>query len=134
MLSLLLSYAPEATDAFEPGFFRWDRRGRVPVPVRVWFGQPLDPIDGTPLDRSWRWQFEFNGFPLETFAADTWAEPAELLSQFWPKARDTRIERGEYQFLVDTVRHDRAHDPYSPFSSASGKVDLLSASIPTPGD
>lgn len=134
MLALLLSYAPESTDAFEPGFFRWDRRGRVPVPARVWFAAPRDPVTGEPLDRSWRWQFEFNGYELESFASEIGAEPEDVLSQFWPKARDARIDRAEYEYLVDTVHHARAHDPYSPFSSARGKVDLLSATIPTPGE
>lgn len=132
MLSLLLSYSGGA-DAFEAGFFRWHRRGHVPVPVRAWYGQPRDPVDGTLLDRSWRWQFAFNGVSLEAFADELRIEPDELLGRFWPVARDDRIDEAEYRYLVDTIRHARAHDPNSPFSAARGKVDLLSATIPTTG-
>jgi hypothetical protein len=134
MLELLLSYDPDATDAFEPGFYRWERREHVPVPVRVWFGPPRDPVTGELLERSWRWQFEFNGFALETYEkALGW--PAEsILESFWPRARKARIDKAEYDYLLATVEHAREHDAGSPFAGTRGRVDLLSATVPSFGD
>lgn len=129
MLDILLTYTG-GTDAFIPGLYRWDRRGRVPVPVRVWFGQPLDPLTGELLDRSWRWQFEFDGFTLDAFAKHLGATADDVLDNFWPKCRDSEIDPGEYQYLLDTAAHARENDPSSPFSRRGGKVDLLTASIP----
>lgn len=132
MLSLLLSYRG-GIDHFEAGYFVWERRGAVPVPVRAWYGQPLDPVTGERLERSWRWQFEFGGMPLERFAAMYGTSEEVILTQFWPKSRDSKIERGRYDYLVDTGKWAREHDPYNPFADARGRVDLLSASIPDIG-
>jgi hypothetical protein len=134
MLELLLSYDPAATDAFRPGFYRWERRDHVPVPVRVWFGQPRDPLTGELLDRAWRWQFEFNGMPLETYAAALRGDAEELLGAFWPRAAKHEIAKSEYDYLLATVEHAREHDSSSPFSTTRGRVDLLSAGIPDLGD
>lgn len=132
MLDLLLSYAG-GTDRFEPGFYRWERRGHVPVPVRVWFGPPRDPATGELLDRSWRWQFEFGGFTLDAFAGAVGFPADSILESFWPRCQAHKIGQSEYRFLLDTAEHAREHDPASPFASTRGKVDLLSASIPTVG-
>lgn len=130
MLSLLLSYAPGGADDFAAGFYRFERRGHVPVPVRAWFGPPADPNTGEQLERSWRWQFEFAGLALETYAHHVGFEAESILAAFWPASRDNTITRSEYEFLLDTAAWARANDPASPFSSARGKVDLLSASLP----
>lgn len=132
MLSLLLSYEG-GIDHFQAGFFAWERRGRVPVPVRAFFSQPLDPITGARLDRSWRWQFEFCGMSLERFAAMDGNSEEVILASFWPKCRDSEIDQARYDYLVDMGAWAREYDPYSPFADARGRVDLLSASIPEIG-
>ena len=132
MLSLLLSFTG-GVDHFETGFFVWERRGRVPVPVRVWYGQPIDPVTAERLDRSWRWQFEFGGMTLERFADMTGQSEEIILASFWPKSRDSKIDQGRYQYLVDMGEWARENDPYSPFADRHGKVDLLTASIPDIG-
>lgn len=56
------------------------------VGVRIWYGQPLDPVTRDPLDRSLRWQATVNGddIPLE---------------RVWPACAEARIDRPEYDRL-----------------------------------
>ena len=133
MLAILLPYDPGATDAFEPGFFRWERRDHVPVPVRAWYGPPIDPLTGERLDRSWRWQFEFNGLPLEVYASAIGLDSGSILESFWPRARGSKIPGAEYEYLIATRAHALDHDAGSPFASTRGRIDLLSSSIPSFG-
>ena len=133
MLSILLPYKA-GIDGFEAGFFVWNRTGRVPVPVRVWYGAPPDPVTGERMDRSWRWQFEFGGQSLECFADQEGNDSDSVLAGFWPKCRDERIDEARYRYLVDRGAWARQHDAYDPFSDRRGRVDLLSATIPVPGE
>ena len=130
MLGRLLTYSAGGADDFIAGFFRWNRRNAVPIPVRAWFGPPLDPASGERMERSWRWQFEMNGLAIDDYAQLVGRGVEGLLDDFWPRCRDDAISAGEYRFLLDTLRHAKAHDPYSPFADVHGKVDLLTATIP----
>lgn len=117
----------DAADAFEEGYYRWERRGAVPLPVRVWFGPPICPDTGEELDRSHRWQVTVDGREV--------GQPgAPLLEWFWPKCKAVPVDKAEHDYLIAMAAHARRHDPYSPFGQVNGKIDLLSATIPTPGD
>lgn len=134
LLELLFQRDLLSSDTLRAGLYRWERRGRVPVPVSVEWGLPRDPDTGTVLDRSLRWIVQINGNSLEVFARSQFMEPEQVLAEFWPRSAGNTIEPEEYDYLVDTVEHAREHDAYSPFASRSGRIDLLSATIPTVGD
>jgi len=137
-LETLFHRESDAADALREGWYKWHRRDHVPVPVRIWFGPPFDPDTGEELDRSWRWQVLVNGQTLEAYAASRHREPAEQLERIWPRCAGTggpsAEDRKEYDFLIATIEHARQHDGFSPFASRTGRVDLLSATIPQPGD
>lgn len=130
-IELIFSRHSDAAEALVEGYYRWERAGCVPVPIRIWWGPPLDPEQdpqlGIELDRSPRWNVLVDGYPLE-------APGTPKLEWFWPGIQNTPTRRGDYEYLLDRARHDRIHDPNSPFAQANRKVDLLSATIPGIGD
>lgn len=121
--------ASDAPDAFRAGTYQWRRVGRVDVPVRIWWGPPLDPDTGRVLDRSWRWHIEVGGRSIENWAEWQRRDPGEVLDSIWPKVAREPIDTGRYQYLKAMKAWAVENDPYSAFASKSGKVDLLSDTI-----
>lgn len=77
------------------GFYKMRlRRDGAFCAIRIWHGAPRDPIDGTILDRSLRWQATCNGKPID-------------LERVWPKCADKRIEEAEARHLVALQRWGR---------------------------
>ena len=72
----------------EAGFYRMRlRSGAVPCGVRIWHGPPHDPDTGEEMDRSWRWQAEANGDPVD-------------IDDVWPPRRGfSSIDQAEYRLL-----------------------------------
>lgn len=107
------------TDEPQPGFYRLRRgAGSVYRPVAIWHGPPLDPIDGSPLDRSPRLQITFCGRYIWDFTL------------VWPYCAAEPIDATEYDYLLARVEHAREHDPRDPFGTASGKIDWLESTPP----
>lgn len=132
-LETLFRRDSDAPDALREGRYRWNRQGHVPLPVRVWYGPPVDREWPALLDRSPRWQVWIDGVPLDDYAERRRIEPHEALTRFWPKCAGSPLSAGDYRYLLAMARYARRHDGFSPFASRSGKVDLLSATIPEPG-
>jgi len=115
--------APAAGQGFDPdtpieGFYRFRlRSGAVPVGVRIWWGQPLDPIDGSVLDRSYRWNATANGRPID-------------LERVWPKCADDPIDEAEATHLAGLQAWGEQHAPGSAFADPTKRIDPLTA--PTP--
>lgn len=110
----------EGFDADVPvvGFYRMSLvRGGVKVGIRVWFGAPLDPIDGTELDRSPRWQATANGKYID-------------LQRVWPKCADDPVSEGEHDYLAGLQAWGKAHAPNSPQANPNQPVNLLTAPLP----
>jgi hypothetical protein len=119
-------------DALEEGFYLIRRRARaqrVDVPVRIWFGPPLDPETREPLERSWRWQIELAGYPFDevlviggiTFAA---------VSDFWPVVKREPIDEAEYRFRLQRQEWAAEFDEYDPFGTPGGRIDPMTATLP----
>lgn len=104
-------------DVPTPGFYRMRlRRGAIPVGVHIFYGQTLDPETGEPLDR-WFWQATVNG------------EPSSV-DQVWPICAKEPIDRREHDYLVESQRWGREHDPDGPYANRSRPIDLLTAPMP----
>ncbi|QTH19631.1 hypothetical protein HRJ34_14735 [Rhizorhabdus wittichii] len=133
-------------DAVEEGYYLLRREGRVDVPIRIWFGWPLDPETNELLDRSPRWQIEINGIlagdPDEPAYID--GRPVLTLEGIWPDCRKHPIvpgldgldeherrdrERREYEFRVARAEHARTWDANDPFATA-GRIDPMTAPLP----
>lgn len=108
--------APDGADAPVAGFYSVDRRGKVGLPVRIWFGPPAD-------DRSPRWQM---------MVGDRQVDPAEdEWGQVWPQAAKAPISEGEYRYRLERIGYaKRAGAPSDPWAKRSGHIDLLTAPIP----
>lgn len=104
-----------AVDVTEPkaGFYRFRlRSGAVWGAVRIWHGPPLDPVTGEELDRSWRWQAEFNGEPI---AFDT----------VWPVCAGDPVDEAHYRRCAARQDWARTHAPESAYADPARKRDPL---------
>ncbi len=91
----------------------WTRlvRGGPKVPVKIWHGQPPDPVTGELLDRSLRWQALRNG--------------VEVNVEFvWPYCADHPIDQREYDYLLSLNRHCVEHEPEAPEAAPGSPVDF----------
>lgn len=111
-----------AVDVTTPvaGFYR-QRLGRDTVigGVRLWFGPPHDPVTGEEMDRSWRWQAEFNGEPIE-------------FDRVWPVCAGDPIIEDDYRRYCARVAWARQHAPDSAYAETGRRIDPLSTSTPLP--
>jgi hypothetical protein len=105
-------------DVPEAGFYRMRMRsGSVFVGIRIWFGPPHDPIDGTELDRSHRWQALANEREID-------------LTRVWPKCAADPIDAAEYAHLTRLQAWGEAHAPDSPQADPNKRIDFLTAPLP----
>lgn len=115
--------APGAAVGFDPdtpveGFYRFRlRSGAVPVAVKIWWGQPLDPIDGSVLDRSLRWNATANGKLID-------------LSRVWPRCAGDPIDEAEAAYLATLQAWGEANAPNSPQANPDKPVDFLTCPLP----
>lgn len=115
--------APAAGQGFDPdtpvaGFYKMRLcSGAVPVGIRIWWGQPLDPIDGSVLDRSFRWNASANGQLIE-------------LERVWPRCAGDAITEAEAQYLTTLQSWGEQNAPDSPQANPNKRVDFLTAPLP----
>jgi hypothetical protein len=93
------------------------RSGAVFVGVRIWFGQPLDPVTLEPLDRSLRWNACANGKPID-------------LERVWPRCAADPIDQAEHDYLATLQEWAREHAPNSPQADPSKRINPLTAPVP----
>ncbi|HEX9947375.1 MAG TPA: hypothetical protein VGA98_07540 [Allosphingosinicella sp.] len=122
----------QGADALEEGYYliqRW-RTERVPIPVRIWYGPPLDPETGEEMDRSWRWQIYVGGIPLEDEPIVVGGMRIDDLTRIWPACARERIDAAEYAHRIERAEWAAAYDPNDPYGTASGRIDPLTVSLP----
>ena len=108
-------------DNFVEGYYLRERRDCVSMPVRVWFGPPLDPVTGEELDRTWRWQ---------VMEAGQLVEEIEQIARIWPKVMRAPTTKQEYEYRLARIEWARENDPSDPFGAVYGKIDLRTAPLP----
>lgn len=102
------------------GFYRYRlRSGAVYGVARIWYGPPKDPLTGEEMDRSWRWQAEFNGEYID-------------LDRVWPACGRQPVDEAEYRRAIKQQAWAREHAPNSAYADSKRKVDLLSTRTPLP--
>lgn len=118
-------------DPLIEGYYLLERRraGRIDVPMRVWFGPPVDE-DGEEMDRSPRWQIQI-GFALleeeELRIGGIWIRN---LDDIWPVALKNPIDEAEWNYRLDRHEWAAAYDQHDAFSEIGGKIDPLTVSLP----
>ena len=106
------------TDIPTPGFYRLAlRSGAAPVGVRIWFGQPLDPVTGEEMDRSLRFQAQANGEMID-------------LEEVWPRCARQIITETEYDLMCRKARWAREHAPDSALADPRRRIDPLNSPLP----
>lgn len=102
------------------GFYRGRlRSGAVIGGIRIWYGPPHDPVTGEEMDRSWRWQAEFDGDPCEFDAV-------------WPVCAGSPISEQAYREFCARRRWARDNAPNSAFAEPKRRYDPLSSNEPLP--
>lgn len=120
MTTILLLTSRDHGDPAGPveGFYLHRRRNCVDMPVKVWFGPPIDPLTCEEMDRSHRWQIMLVDDVLED-----WID-------VWPRCAALPIDRSEYEYRIARIEYARNHDPDDPFGAVNGQIDLFSAPLP----
>lgn len=115
---------PEGADAPVEGYYSLDRRGKVALPVHIWFGPPVDPDDGSYfLDRSPRWQMMVGDRVIDA-SEEEW-------EHVWPQVAKTPIDRSEYRYRLERIAYAKDMGAQAdPWRRKHGKIDLLTAPIP----
>lgn len=102
------------------GFYRGKlRSGSIVGGIRIWFGAPLDPVTGEELDRSHRWQAEFDGEPVDFDAV-------------WPKCAGSPISERDYREFVGRREWARKNAPGSAYAKIGHRYDPLADENPMP--
>lgn len=102
------------------GFYRFRlASGTITGGVRIYYGPPLDPVTGEELDRSWRWQADFNGEPID-------------FDRVWPACTGEPITEIDYRRFCARQEWARRHAPDSAYAERGRRHDPLSAQAPLP--
>lgn len=102
-------------DVPEAGHYRMRMRsGGVWVGVRIWHGQPNDPVTGEPMDRALRFQAEINGAYAE-------------IDRVWPRCAGDPITEAEYRHLCATQQWAQQNAPESALADPRRKLDPLTS-------
>ena len=111
-----------AVDVTTPvaGYYRYRlHSGAVRGGVRLWHGPPHDPVTGEEMDRSWRWQAEMDGEPID-------------FNRVWPACAKEPITEEEYKRYVARAAWARNHAPDSAYAERGRRHDPLSTKSPLP--
>jgi hypothetical protein len=89
------------------------------VAGRIWYGPPADPVTGETLDRSWRWQAEFNGVIGDPIALHV-----------WPHCANHELTEDDYRYLCDKAGHAKENLPDSPEANPRRAINWNKVDIP----
>lgn len=125
----------QSADALVEGCFLIDRSRaeRVSIPVKIEFAPPRDPVTDEVLDRAPRWQVWVGGVLVDDEPLDICGFVISALSDFYPQCRSRPISLAEHDYLVARADWSAAFDPFDPFGSPNGRIDPMTASLPTMG-
>lgn len=110
-----------AVSVSEPvaGFYRV-KLGRSTVRryVRTWYGPPADPVTGEILDRSWRWQAEADGEPID-------------FERVWPICAGDPVSEDDYRRAVARKAWAKEQAPESAYATGR-RINRLDPNHPLP--
>lgn len=110
-----MSPAPLIVDQPQEGYYKTRLvKGGVWCPVRIWYGQPLDPVTGELLDRSPRWQALRNG---EEYDA----------ASVWNWCCGNPISEADYNHMMAVKEWAEKHAPDEPEANPRRAIDLRTA-------
>lgn len=119
----------DGADALVEGSYLIRRAGRVDVPVRVWFGAPLDET-GQELDRSPRWQVQVGFQLLEQEPVVVGGIRIVNLDDIWPACARLPIDKDEWKHRLERAEWAAEYDPDDAHAEIGGRVDPMTARLP----
>lgn len=115
-------YVPGQMPIMEPvaGFYFFKLgRNTIRGVVKLWYGQPADPVTGELMDRSLRWQSLFNDEPID-------------IDRVFPACVGEPATEVDYRAACERLAWARQHAPNSSYAKPSMRHDLLSTAEPMP--
>lgn len=109
----------EGLDVEKPiaGFYRMKlRSGGVFGVVHIWWGAPLDPINGEEMDRGYRWQAQFNGELID-------------FERAWPACARMPATEEDYRLAIRRQDWARQHAPASGYVDPRAPLNPLDAPL-----
>ena len=116
-------------DPLIEGFYLIRRSGRVAVPVKIWFGAPLDE-DGEELDRSHRWQIQVGFALLDEEPMRIGGVRIEHLDDLWPACAREPVDEAEWRFLLDRAAWASEYDENDALGHMGEKIDPMTVTLP----
>lgn len=112
--------APRDASRPQPGFYKIRLVPKGPfVAARILHQPGRDPIDGTPLDRSYWWTALIDGDAV----AEPSIDPQEAgVFRIWPVCWE--VSEPEYDYLLANAQWAKAHAPHEPAANPRQSIDL----------
>lgn len=106
------------------------RAGRVSIPVRIWFGPPLDPETREEMDRAPRWQIQVGFQLLDDEPLDIGGIRISELDDVWPRVARNPIDAVDWQYRLERAEWAADNAPADPFSLLGGRIDPMTCELP----
>lgn len=123
----------DGADGLREGFYLLrasHRSRRVDVPMRIWFGPPIDETTGEEMDRSPRWQILVGFNLVEELPMRVGGVWIEHLTDIWPRAAAEPIDESEYRYRIERASWASDFDPEDPHGEIAGRIDPMTCRLP----
>ncbi len=117
-------------DPLIAGHYLVRRGGRVDIPVRIWFGPPVDPETGEELDRSPRWQVQVGFDRLEEEPVRVGGIWIEDLTDVWPSCGRFPVDEADYAYRMERATWSAQYDPDDAHAEVGGRIDPMTCTLP----
>ena len=121
--------SPAGADALIAGFYAISRQGRTAIPVRIWYGAPIDG-EGVELDRSPRWQIQIGNDLLDMEPLRVGSLWIGDLSDIWPACARDPIDETEWRFRMDRAAWAAQYDANDAYAEFGKRIDPFTCSLP----
>lgn len=104
-------------DLPEAGFYRMKMRsGGMLCAIKIWHGQPIDPVTLEEMDRSLGWNAIVNG---------QWVD----IERVWPKCYRDKVSKGQYEAIVRKANWAKENAPQSALANPYRKNEPLKSPL-----
>lgn len=119
-------------DPLVEGYYLIDlsRAGRLSIPVRIWFGAPLDPETREELDRSPRWQIQIGFQLLDDEPLAIGGIRIQELTDVWPRCARFPIDYVDWKYRLERTSWAVDNDVDDAFANPGGRIDPMTCSLP----
>ena len=106
------------------------RARRVSIPVRVWFGAPLDPETQEEMDRAPRWQVQVGFRLLDDEPLEIGGIRISELDDVWPRVQREPLDEVDWRYRLERAELATHNDSDDAYSQLGGRIDPMTCSLP----